>query len=105
MAYLKKRDAKKKQLNGTTTTSVYNTVDPQQNGRKLQRQNTVNMVRIRNLEILTTLKSFHILNCLFPINVFIIFFELFFFLRKHRRMTDVYTRHIQTQIPAGRTPT
>lgn len=43
MAYLKKRDAKKKQLNGTTTTSVYNTVDPQQNGRKLQRQNTVNM--------------------------------------------------------------
>lgn len=52
MAYLKKRDAKKKQLNGTTTTSVYNTVDPQQNGRKLQRQNTVNMVRIRNLEIL-----------------------------------------------------
>lgn len=80
MAYLKKRDAKKKQLNGTTTTSVYNTVDPQQNGRKLQRQNTVNMVRIRNLEILTTLKSFHILNCLFPINVFhIIFFNCSFF--------------------------
>lgn len=43
MAYLRKRDAKKKQLNGTTTTSVYKTVDPQQNGRKLQRQNTVNM--------------------------------------------------------------
>lgn len=56
MAYLRKRDAKKKQLNGTTTTSVYKTVDPQQNGRKLQRQNTVNMVRIVDLEILTTLK-------------------------------------------------
>lgn len=51
MAYLRKRDAKKKQLNGTTTTSVYKTVDPQQ-----KRQNTVNMVRIVDLEILTTLK-------------------------------------------------
>lgn len=60
MAYLKKRDAKKKQLNGTTTTSVYNTVDPQQNGRKLQRQNTVNMVRIRNLEILTIIPYFEL---------------------------------------------
>lgn len=42
----------------------------------------------------------------FPINVFYVFIvEFFFFLRKHRRMTDVYTRHIQTQIPTGRTRT
>ncbi|XP_061181913.1 pro-neuregulin-1, membrane-bound isoform-like isoform X1 [Saccostrea echinata] len=41
MAYLKKRAAKKKHLNGTV--KPYVVVDPPSNGRMLQRQNTVNM--------------------------------------------------------------